>query len=271
MSGKKYNCGIYRIRNIINNDDYIGQSIDLYSRKYSHFGRLRNKKHTNPHFQNAFDKYGEENFIFEIILYCEPEELTFYEQKCVNIFDPQYNIRKDCTDSNRGICPSEETKKKMSLAQIGKRRSDETKKRMSDSKMGEKNYNFGKPKTDSVKKKMSLSKMGENNPMYGKTMSEDTKKLISIFNKGKIVSEKTRKLLSKINTGRRHTEETKQKLSELKSGKNHPNFKSIDVVIEIKKMLDSNVPIRKISRELKVNRQTIYKVRDGYYKDAYGI
>lgn len=226
MKSKKYNCGIYHIRNIINNDDYIGQSVDLYSRKYSHFGRLRNKKHTNTHFQNAFDKYGEENFIFEIILYCEPEELTFYEQKLVDALNPHYNIRKDCTDSNRGIYPSEETKKKMSLAQIGKKRSEEQKKRMSDSKMGEKNYNFGKPKTDSIKKKMSLSKMGKNNPMYEKTMSDNAKKLISIFNKGKIVSEETRKLLSKINTGRRHTEETKQKLSELNSGKNIPILKA---------------------------------------------
>ena len=46
---------------------YIGQSIDVESRFYAHLYMLRNQVHYNSHLQNTWDKYGENNFKFEII------------------------------------------------------------------------------------------------------------------------------------------------------------------------------------------------------------
>jgi len=60
--------GIYQIRNLITGDLYIGQSINLMNRKGQHFSCLRLNRNNHPHLQNAFNKYGEENFVFEILL-----------------------------------------------------------------------------------------------------------------------------------------------------------------------------------------------------------
>jgi len=59
--------GIYQIRNIINNKVYIGSTSKFKSRKASHFGHLRFGDHSNKYLQNAWNKYGEEKFVFEIL------------------------------------------------------------------------------------------------------------------------------------------------------------------------------------------------------------
>ena len=51
--------GIYQIQNKINGKIYIGQSIDIEKRLKQHLRYLRKSQHYNSHFQNAFDKYGE--------------------------------------------------------------------------------------------------------------------------------------------------------------------------------------------------------------------
>lgn len=61
------NSGIYKIRNIINNKIYIGSAKDFDKRKKRHLRDLRANKHYSILLQRAFNKYGEENFVFEII------------------------------------------------------------------------------------------------------------------------------------------------------------------------------------------------------------
>jgi group I intron endonuclease len=116
-----YNCGIYQIRNLINGHLYIGQSINLSGRKSVHFSKLRNNKHYNIHLQNAFNLYGKDNFVFEILLFCEKTELTYYEQKLVDLWNPIYNIRLECVDSPKGSKHTKEVKEKISFANKGKR------------------------------------------------------------------------------------------------------------------------------------------------------
>ena len=72
--------GIYQIRNIKNNKVYIGSSARLYYRKIEHFSRLRNNSHDNSYLQKSWNKYGEENFVFEILEYCEENSLLEREQ-----------------------------------------------------------------------------------------------------------------------------------------------------------------------------------------------
>lgn len=200
-------CGIYQIRNLITNDLYIGQSINLDNRKINHFWKLRNVLHYNLHLQNAFNKYGEENFIFEILLYCEPNELTYYEQALVDKWKPSYNILTECVDSPKGTIASDETRKKQSIIRIGTHVSDETKLKMSLSKKG-------KLKSEETKLRMSLAQSG-------RCVSEETKKKSSESHKGiKLTLESILKReQTKRNNPRQklvRSEETKRKLSELR-------------------------------------------------------
>ena len=84
------NSGIYYIQNIITKQLYIGQSKNLKKRKRRHFSELRNKSHPNRHLQQSFNKYGEKNFEFKVIEYCNPSMLDELEIAYMNL----YNVKK---------------------------------------------------------------------------------------------------------------------------------------------------------------------------------
>lgn len=171
--------GIYKIENIINGDCYIGQSVHPQLRKTQHWRRLDLNKHHNIYLQRAWNKYGKDNFIFEIILFCEYDQLSICEQEMVNKLNPAYNIRKDCVDSPLGTKHSEETRKKLS-----------------DSHKGQKPHNFGKTTPPEVRLKQSKARMGKRPANYGIPCSEEKKRKISETLKGNVITPETRKKLS---------------------------------------------------------------------------
>ena len=59
--------GIYKITNTENGKFYIGSSNDIEYRWLCHKRNLKNKTHINPKLQHAWDFYGEDKFIFEIV------------------------------------------------------------------------------------------------------------------------------------------------------------------------------------------------------------
>lgn len=65
------NCEIYKIECVANKKCYIGASTDLSNRKNQHFNSLRNGQHANIEMQLDFNKYGEENFTYEVLQFCE--------------------------------------------------------------------------------------------------------------------------------------------------------------------------------------------------------
>lgn len=60
-------AGIYSLTNKTTGKRYIGQTVYLNGRKGDHLLNLRRNQHNNDYLQKAFNKYGEEDFIFEVL------------------------------------------------------------------------------------------------------------------------------------------------------------------------------------------------------------
>lgn len=84
--------GIYKITNLINSKFYIGSSKNCRCRKNQHFSDLKLNKHCNRYLQRSYNKYGKENFKFEILENCEIDQLLILEQKYIDELKPQYNL-----------------------------------------------------------------------------------------------------------------------------------------------------------------------------------
>lgn len=166
------NSGIYQIRNIINDKRYIGSAKDFSKRKSLHFRTLIKQKHRNRHLQNAWNKYGENAFVFEIIEYCEPDQLLVREQWYFDNWNPEYNIYKTA-GSGLGHKMTEEMKKFLSKLWTGRIISLEQKLKLSISNSGERNFWFGK--------------FGEHHIRFGTKHSEETRLKISLNRSGKMV------------------------------------------------------------------------------------
>ena len=63
---------------------------------------------------------------------------------------------------------SDETKRKISVANTGRCPSEETRKKMSESRTGDKNGFFGKHHSEETRKRWSLTRSGKNNHTFGK-------------------------------------------------------------------------------------------------------
>jgi len=85
--------GIYRIRNIINGHTYIGSAKNINRRWQRHRSALIHDRHENIHLQRAWNKYGKDMFIFEILEECLINDLLIIEQKYLDL-NPEYNIGK---------------------------------------------------------------------------------------------------------------------------------------------------------------------------------
>ena len=63
----------YLIMNTINGKVYIGQSTQYSRRWTTHKRNLRKNKHENKHFQQDWNEYGEDAFVFEVIEELPPD------------------------------------------------------------------------------------------------------------------------------------------------------------------------------------------------------
>lgn len=72
-------AGIYQILNLTTQKSYIGSSVAIAKRKYKHYYQLRTNKHQNRFLQNAWNKYGESDFVFRIV-----EEMTQEQARDAN-------------------------------------------------------------------------------------------------------------------------------------------------------------------------------------------
>jgi len=87
MGYKNIICGIYSIHSLIDSKYYIGKAVNIGERLNNHKFQLRNNTHENTHLQNAYNKYGESNFKFEILLECEEQYLCSEENYWCNLLN----------------------------------------------------------------------------------------------------------------------------------------------------------------------------------------
>jgi group I intron endonuclease len=102
--------------NIKTRQKYFGESIRLNERLIVHRQKLNNNNHFNILLQNSWNKYGEENFIFFIVEYCEEKDLKYIECNYIEKFGNLdngllYNLTKHSVDK---FTHSDETKLKLS-------------------------------------------------------------------------------------------------------------------------------------------------------------
>lgn len=115
--------GVYAIVNLLNGKIYIGSAVVLTRRLDDHFRMLRGGYHSNPHLQNAWNKYTGDQFDFTVIEYCDPDKCVEREQYWIDKLEPYKNEngynRSPTAGSNLGFNHSEETKEKMSERMSG--------------------------------------------------------------------------------------------------------------------------------------------------------
>ena len=82
-------CGIYIIKNDINDKVYIGQSINIHKRIQEHFWKSECSKDVsyNSALHAAIRKYGKEHFYYEVLEECDASQLDEREKEYIK----QYN------------------------------------------------------------------------------------------------------------------------------------------------------------------------------------
>ena len=87
-------CGIYKITNTITGDFYIGSSKDVKRRWESHKWPSKWKQQPNNPMYQDMQKYGLENFVFEILAEVEEDSLKEIEQEFIEKLQPTYNSNR---------------------------------------------------------------------------------------------------------------------------------------------------------------------------------
>ena len=231
---------------------YIGLTSGYKGRRAGHLRGLRIGKHNNPYLQNLFDKYGETAYRIDIIEVCEKNNNELLAQReiyWIDLFKTTdrnygYNLRPGGFTCN----PSEETRQKLRVANLGKKtpphvieklrqinlgqkRSPEQKLKMSLAMKGRKIYTeedkvrisermkgnqHGKGKKMPEATRAGLQKALKGNQHgKGRKMSQEALDKRSLKRKGKPLPKWSEERRAKFNSsGFKHSEETKRKIAE---------------------------------------------------------
>jgi group I intron endonuclease len=192
--------GIYKIQSIVKPDRiYVGSATNIEKRWGVHLCRLRTNTHHSKKLQNHYNKYGESDLQFSILLGCDKEDLIKTEQYFIDSHNPWFNVNITA-GSRLGVLHTEKSKKQMSITRKetykthpprkGFHHSEEQKKRISEGHKGQKAWNKG--------------------------LSKETDKRILAYSITR--KEKHYSYISN-RKGKKHSEESKQKMSESRKGR----------------------------------------------------
>jgi group I intron endonuclease len=203
---------VYAIRCTVNHKVYVGSAANIGARWKAHRRALESGFHHSDHLQRAWDLYGKEQFVFEVIEFVlDPSELIVIEQEWIDRLQSAdrnsgYNV-SPTAGSPRGVKHSPDARLRMSLAHLGKKLSAKTCDKMSMA-------NKGKKLTAEHRAKISAAHKGR------KKTREHTAKMAAAH-RGLKPSMETRAKMSAAQTGRRCPSETRRKISESHKGKIH--------------------------------------------------
>jgi len=146
--------GIYQIQSKLKPKRiYIGSAVNIKERRITHKSLLKKNNHHNPKLQTHYNKYGESDLQFSILLGCDKEDLIKTEQYFMDFLKPWFNILPKAGNS-LGIKRSNETKQKQRLLKLGIKKSEESNRKRSESmkgiRLGKKRGKYNKLKITSV-------------------------------------------------------------------------------------------------------------------------
>lgn len=84
-------CGIYQIQCVVSGKSYVGSSKHIRRRWADHRRQLRLGTHRSPRLQQAWNKHGEDKFVFSILEECDRAVLFDREQHHIDAKKRDYN------------------------------------------------------------------------------------------------------------------------------------------------------------------------------------
>ena len=175
--------GIYRITNRVSGGIYVGSAKATNRRITTHKVALNAGKHKNQKLQRAWDKYGADAFVFEVIEHVDDlNALVKREQHWIDHYKAaetvMYNIAL-VAGNTLGCAMSEATRRKISASNTGKKHSEESRRRMAEKAIGrvysaERNAKIAATKTghihsEATRLKMSLAQKRRQARQRGET------------------------------------------------------------------------------------------------------
>ena len=198
--------GVYEIKNLVNGKYYIGSSNNVKRRWKEHVNQLNSSNHHNMYLQNSWNKYGEENFRFQILEYVNNEKfLREAEEQWIHNLksyerEVGYNISIYTDSPLRGVKLREETINKLKNKIFTKQHKLNISKAKKDKKLTKEHKSnisdglTGRIYTTEARKNMSKALQGDNHPNNKLTKKE----------KASVITAPLR--FSRIFTGERQTE-----------------------------------------------------------------
>ena len=250
--------GAYKILNKITGKFYIGSSVDIEKRFKQHKADLNKGVHNNKYLQNAWNKYGADNFDFIVVEYVNDinklrDRETYYIQQtnCTN-HTIGYNLL-NTANIGLGVSASEEVRKKISIACTGT-----------------KNGNYGRKHTQDELNRMYINRWGKDyvkkpRKAYKRKSLKEleySRMKASERMKNRIVSDETRHKISEARKGTHHSEETRAKFCEQRKGSKNANSKlTKEQVFEIYEKMNSGVNYKEVCKEYGIGQCWAYKIK----------
>lgn len=157
---------------------YVGSAKDLRYRRNGHRSALNCHRHRNNRLQDAWNKYGDMLEI-DVLLFCAPKDLLFYEQRAINVLKPNLNISPTAA-GGRGTM-SEEERRERSSKYTGRKLSPQTVEKMRAAARRRHGPKKVRAKFNSAehREKLAASHRGKPGPWAGKTRPESTRQKLS--------------------------------------------------------------------------------------------